>query len=128
MRSFFLLAAAAPALIAAAPESVPHITQLKISGSGCPNDSGSVRSTNGVLGDTATFTFGQLRGDDTSNCEIHIQSNGASPGWQVAVKDVAYQVNVALKSGSQLDTITSAFWSEKAADTVSYINTCISIC
>ncbi|KAF2677897.1 hypothetical protein K458DRAFT_318418 [Lentithecium fluviatile CBS 122367] len=117
MRSLALLTAALPALIAAAPEHVPRITSLRISGTGCPNNSGSVKSTNGVLADTATFTFGQLRGEDTDNCEIHIQSTGASEGWQVAVKEVAYQSNVALKPGSQLDTITSAFWSEAAADT-----------
>jgi hypothetical protein len=119
MRSFFLVVAAAPALIAAAPDSVAHITSLKISGTGCPNASGSVKSTNGLLSDTASFTFGELRGADTDNCEIHIQSAGASQGWQVAVKDVAYQSTVALKSGSQLDTITSAYWSENAGDTVS---------
>jgi hypothetical protein len=121
MRSHLLALALTPSLTLAAPDSVPRITSLKISGNGCPNNSGSVSSTNNQLGDTATFTFNQLRGDDTSNCEIHIQSSGASAGWQVAVRDVAYTVDVALKPGSQLDTITQAFWSEKAADTVSYL-------
>ncbi|KAF2634095.1 hypothetical protein P280DRAFT_414544 [Massarina eburnea CBS 473.64] len=93
------------------------ITSLKISGSGCPNDSDSVKSTSGTLGDSASFTFGQLRGDRTDNCEIHIQSSGASQGWQIAVKEVAYGGNVQLSSGSSLDTVTQAFWSEKAGDT-----------
>lgn len=118
MRSLSLVAAAAPALILAAPEQVPKITSLEFSGSGCPNDSGSVKSTSGVLGDTASFTFGQLKGDSTDNCELHIQGTGASQGWQVAVKDVAYRGNVHLAMGSQLDTFTQAFWSDHAADTV----------
>lgn len=119
MRSLLIFAAAAPALVLAAPEVPPKITSLKFSGSGCPNNSGSVKSTSGVLGDSATFTFGQLRGDNTDNCEIHIQSTGASQGWQAAVKEVEYQGNVALAPSSQLDTITQTFWSDHAADTVS---------
>ncbi|KAF2248174.1 hypothetical protein BU26DRAFT_429037 [Trematosphaeria pertusa] len=117
MRSLLIFAAAAPALVLAAPEVPPKITSLKFSGSGCPNNSGSVKSTSGVLGDSATFTFGQLRGDNTDNCEIHIQSTGASQGWQAAVKEVEYQGNVALAPSSQLDTITQTFWSDHAADT-----------
>lgn len=114
-----LFLAAAPALILAAPERAPKITSLKFSGSGCPNDSNSVKAVYGELGDAPSFTFGQLRGDDTANCELHIQSSGGSQGWQVAVKEVVYQGNVQLSSGSQLDTITQAYWSEHAADTVS---------
>ncbi|KAF1968458.1 hypothetical protein BU23DRAFT_583263 [Bimuria novae-zelandiae CBS 107.79] len=112
-----LFFAAIPALVLAAPDRAPQITSLKFSGSGCPNDSGSVKAVYGELGDNPVFTFSQLRGADTGNCELHIQSSGASQGWQVAVKEVTYQGNVQLSSGSQLDTITQAFWSEHAADT-----------
>ena len=100
------------------PIASSKITSFKFSGSGCPNDSGSVKSTTGVVGDSIGFTFGQLRGDSTDNCEIHIQSSGGSQGWQVAVKEVTYSGDLHLKSGTQLDAITQAFWSEKAADTV----------
>jgi hypothetical protein len=121
MRAALLLAAAAPALVLAAPDRAPKITSLKFSGTGCPNDSNSVKAVYGELGDTPSFTFSQLRGDDTGNCELHIQSTGGSQGWQVAVKEVAYQGNVQLSSGSQLDTITQAYWSDHAADTVSIL-------
>ncbi|PVI04592.1 hypothetical protein DM02DRAFT_691587 [Periconia macrospinosa] len=104
-------------LSAAAPPSAPRITSLRISGSGCPNDSNSVKSSSDTLGNSASFTFGQLKGDDTSNCEIHIQASGGTEGWQVAVKEVAYAGDVQLSSGSQLDAITQAYWSEKASDT-----------
>lgn len=113
-----LLLAAVPALVLAAPDHAPKITSLKFSGPGCPNDSGSVKAVYGELGDGPAFTFSQLKGDDTGNCELHIQSSGGSQGWQVAVKEVTYEGNVKLSSGTQLDTITSAYWSENAADTV----------
>ncbi|KAF2864754.1 hypothetical protein BDV95DRAFT_508581 [Massariosphaeria phaeospora] len=117
MRSTLLLAAVAPALALAAPEQAPRITAVKISGSGCPNDSNSVKSNSANLGDNASFSFSNLRGDDTNNCQIHLQSTGGSQGWQVAVREVAYEGNVVLKAGSQLDAITQVFWSEKASDT-----------
>ncbi|KAF2714660.1 hypothetical protein K504DRAFT_367652 [Pleomassaria siparia CBS 279.74] len=119
MRSTLLLAAvaAAPALIAAAPGVSPRITNLRISGSGCPNDSGSVKASTGVLGDSANFSFSQLSGDTTDNCEIHIQSTGGSQGWQVAVQAVTYSGDLTLKPGTQLDTFTQIYWSDKAAET-----------
>ncbi|KAJ4298192.1 hypothetical protein N0V90_006091 [Kalmusia sp. IMI 367209] len=93
---------AAPALVLAAPETAPKITSLKFSGTGCPNNSGSVKAVYGELGDAPAFTFSQLKGADTDNCELHVQSSGG---------------NVQLSSGSQLDAITQAFWSDHAADT-----------
>jgi hypothetical protein len=122
MRSTLLLAALAPALIAAAPGVAPRITSLRISGSGCPNDSGSVKSSTGVLGDSASFTFSQLSSDNTNNCEIHVQSSGGSAGWQVGVQAVTYSGDLTLKPGTQLDTYTQIFWSDKAAETVSQIS------
>lgn len=119
MRATLLLAAAAPALVIAAPEHAPRITSLKFSGTGCPNDSGSVKAVYGELGDGPSFTFSQFSGDDTDNCELHIQSTSGSQGWQAALKSVAYQGNVQLSSGSELDTVTQAYWSENASDTVS---------
>ncbi|KAF2270324.1 hypothetical protein CC78DRAFT_508107 [Lojkania enalia] len=123
MRSSMLFAAIAPALVAAdvaAPASAPKITSLKFSGSGCPNDSGSVKSTSGFLSDAASFTYSQLRGDSTDNCEIHIQASGGSQGWQFAIKEIEWRGNVQLKPGTQLDTITQVFFSEKAADTTTF--------
>jgi len=117
MRSALILAAIAPALVAAAPGVAPKITSLRISGSGCPNDSNSVKASTSVLGDNASFSFSQLSGDSTDNCEIHVQSTGGSQGWQVAVKEVAYSGELTLKPGSQLDTYTQIYWSEKATET-----------
>lgn len=72
-----------------------------------------------TLGDNAGVYFSQLRGTDTDNCAVHIQSTGGSPGWQVAIKEITYEGDVNLRGNSQLDTFTQVFWSENAGSTVS---------
>lgn len=118
MRSslFFL---ALPALAFAAPPESPRISKLVFSGTGCPNDSGSVKADSATLGDGAGVSFTQLKGTDTDNCAVHIQSNGGSAGWQVAVREITYQGDVNLRGNSALDTFTQIFWSENAGNTVS---------
>jgi hypothetical protein len=118
MRSslFFLIL---PALSFAAPPESPRITRIVFSGTGCPNDSGSVKSDTITLGDTAGVSFTELKGTDTDNCAVHIQSSGGTPGWQVAVSQITYEGNVNLRGNSELDTFTQIFWSDNAANTVS---------
>jgi len=118
MRSLLALLAL-PALTLAAPPESPRITKIVFSGSGCPNDSGSVKSDTITLGDNAGVSFSQLKGTDTDNCAVHIQSTGGSPGWQVAVQEITYEGDVNLRGNSQLDTYTQIFWSENAGSTVS---------
>ncbi|KAE8828426.1 hypothetical protein HRS9139_07645 [Pyrenophora teres f. teres] len=103
----------------AAPPTAPRISRLVFSGSGCPASSSSVSSTSATLGDTAGVTFSQLRGSNTDNCAVHVQSTGASAGWQVAVRGITYEGDVVLKGASGLDTYTQVFWSDRAGDTVS---------
>jgi hypothetical protein len=112
------LALSAPFLVTAAPPNAPQIYSLEYAGNGCAA-SGSVKSTTDTLGDSATFTFSQLKGGDTNNCGIHVQAKGASEGWQVAVKEIVYQGSLTLKPGSSLDTYSQVFWSENAKNTVS---------
>ncbi|KAH7065869.1 hypothetical protein BKA63DRAFT_454741 [Paraphoma chrysanthemicola] len=116
MRSslFFL---ALPALGFAAPPESPRITKLVFSGSGCPNDSGSVKADTPTLGDSAGISFTQLKGTDTDNCAVHIQSTGGTPGWQAAIREITYEGDVNLKGNSGLDTYTQVFWSENAGNT-----------
>ncbi|CAN9319320.1 hypothetical protein AA0118_g3499 [Alternaria tenuissima] len=116
MRSLLSLAAL-PLLTLAAPPSSPTITRIVFSGSGCPNDSGSVKTDSATLSDTASVSFTQLKGDSTDNCAVHIESAGASSGWQVAVRQVDYVGDVNLKGNSGLDTYTQVFWSENAGNT-----------
>jgi hypothetical protein len=110
---------ALPALGFAAPPESPVITKLVFSGSGCPNDSGSVKSDTVTLGDSTGVSFTQLKGTDTDNCAVHIQSTGGTPGWQAAVKEITYEGDVNLRGNSELDTFTQVFWSENAGNTVS---------
>ena len=119
MRTLTFLPLLLAPLIHAAPPAAPRISRLVFSGTGCPSSSTSVSSTSATLGDTAGVTFTQLRGSTTDNCAVHVQSSGASAGWQVAVRGVTYEGDVVLKGDSGLDTYTQVFWSDKAGDTVS---------
>jgi hypothetical protein len=114
-----ILFLALPALCIAAPPESPQITKIVFSGSGCPNDSGSVRSDTATLGDYAGVSFTQLKGDSTDNCAVHIQSTGGSEGWQAAIREITYEGDVNLRGNSELDTFTQVFWSENAGNTVS---------
>jgi hypothetical protein len=114
-----ILFLALPALCIAAPPESPRITKIVFSGSGCPNDSGSVRSDTATLGDYAGVSFTQLKGDSTDNCAVHIESTGGSEGWQAAIREITYEGDVNLRGTSELDTFTQVFWSENAGNTVS---------
>lgn len=119
MRSALFLSAIAPAaLVAAAPPSAPQIYNVDYAGNGCAAP-GSVKSTSGTLGDSASFTFSSLKGDDTNNCGIHVQAKGASEGWQVAIGAIEYRGTLTLKPGSSLDSYSQIFWSDNASKTVS---------
>lgn len=107
-----------PPLCFAAPPNPPTITRLVFSGSGCPNTSNSVRADTAVLGDAVGMSFSQLKGSSTDNCAVHLQAAGASAGWQVGIREVAYTGHVVLRGRSALDTFTQVFWSESAGDTV----------
>ncbi|KAL5119324.1 hypothetical protein ACEQ8H_002811 [Pleosporales sp. CAS-2024a] len=114
-RYFFFLAL--PAWSVAAPPSAPTITKLVFSGTGCPNDSASVKADTGTLGDSAGLSFTALQGNDTDNCAVHLQAAGATPGWQAAVSQITYAGDVNLRGNSELDTYTQVFWSENAGNT-----------
>ncbi|KAF2015256.1 hypothetical protein BU24DRAFT_461512 [Aaosphaeria arxii CBS 175.79] len=111
--SLFLAAAAAPILAAAAPPTPPSISDAVFSGNGCKTAT-SARINTDTLGDWVTIDFDQLKGDDTQNCQLHANVNGASQGWQFAIKEVTYRGDLTLKSGSQLDTLTSVYFSQEA--------------
>jgi hypothetical protein len=108
-----------PSLVLAAPPTPPRISKLTFSGSGCARDNSAKSTSGSLLDDSASFTFADLKGDDSDNCQVHITSQGGSQGWQVAVKEVTYSGDVSLKTGSSLEALTSVFWSENAASTVS---------
>ncbi|ORY16019.1 hypothetical protein BCR34DRAFT_598051 [Clohesyomyces aquaticus] len=119
MRSSLVIAAAAPALVAAiCPDPVPQISSLQWSGTGCPSSSaGAVKSYGPMdFSEVKAFTFNQLDSDNTEACEIHLQAKTPA-GWQVAIKEVAHTGDVTLKPNSELDWYTQIYWSKNAADT-----------
>lgn len=125
MRSAFLLAAVAPAFVVAAPvdtygpPEAPKILDVSASGNGCPSDSQTKINVGSTLGDSASVNFSGFRGDSTGNCQIHVSLGGGSAGWQVGLREVTIRGDAFLKTGTSLKTITTSFWSQDAAKTVS---------
>lgn len=119
--SRFAVAVAAlyvPLATADTPASQPRITSVQYSGNGCPNDA----SRSGGFSDP-TFTYNRFAAslpgvNQTVNCEIHVQSTGASAGWQVALSDVNISGHVVLDQGTRLDYYTTVYYSENAGATV----------
>jgi hypothetical protein len=112
-----LLAAAATTVSAQSPSQLPSVSGFQNSGNGCPS-SGSVTHSGGDY----TFERFDIKGftsTSTANCEIHVNSGGASPGYQVALASATITGKATLGSGSELDLYVDYFWSQDASDTVS---------
>ncbi|KAL2017733.1 hypothetical protein VTK56DRAFT_1703 [Thermocarpiscus australiensis] len=116
-----LFAAVSPSLVACeAAESdpaVPRISSISFSGNGCSKDP----RFSGNFNDP-TFTFQNFAAtlpgaNQTVNCQAHIQTTGASPGWQVAVKSNTVKGHVTLAPGTRLDYYTTVYFSEDASRT-----------
>ncbi|KAK7981773.1 hypothetical protein PG996_009461 [Apiospora saccharicola] len=107
------------------PSSLPHITSVQYSGDGCPSSAPAVdKSGNGF--DDVSFRLNAfaVSGADvyssTANCEVHVQASGASAGWQVGVSDVYVRGRLMLDPGAQMYFYITTFWSQGAANTVSF--------
>lgn len=106
------------------PSSLPHITSVQYSGSGCPSSAPRVDQT-GAWNDLAfrlnAFEVTMRQSDTTAsteNCEVHVRVAGCAPGWQVAVRDVDVRGHLVLDPGGALDFFVQSYWSEAASDTV----------
>lgn len=109
-----------------APSSLPHITSVQYSGDGCPSSAPAVdKSGDGF--DDVSFRLNAfaVSGADvyssTANCEVHVRASGASAGWQVGVSDVYVRGRLMLDPGAQMDFYITTFWSQGAANTVSFV-------
>ncbi|KAI1264201.1 hypothetical protein F5Y18DRAFT_87207 [Xylariaceae sp. FL1019] len=102
------------------PASLPRITSISYSGTGCPSSSPGVVRTGTVFSDS-TFRLNGFEASlpgietSTSNCQVHIQSAGCTSGWQVGVKGATVKGHLVLDPGASLDWYLTSFWSSAAA-------------
>ncbi|KAI1324172.1 hypothetical protein F5Y16DRAFT_314300 [Xylariaceae sp. FL0255] len=108
-----------------APASLPHISSISYSGTGCPVTNPQVIRTGAGYGDMGFELSGfqaTLQAADpttsTSNCEVHINSaGGCTAGWQAGIKGVTVAGHLVLDPGAEMDWYLSVFWSADASDT-----------
>ncbi|KAK5658915.1 hypothetical protein OQA88_1729 [Cercophora sp. LCS_1] len=115
-----LVAALCPTLVASeAPASLPKITDITFSGSGCPSD-GGVKVAGGF--DSLSVTFkefsAKLPGNKTLNCQAHVQGSGGSPGWQFKLKEATVYGRAYLQPETRLSYFHTVYFSQNAANTV----------
>ena len=107
---------ATAALVAAQPPSLPTISGLKFSGSGCPQNS-NLKWTGNL--DELTLRYSEFSaktpGDATANCQVHIQTTGGTAGWQYSLKSTTVKGSASLDPGATLTVFTTVFFSEDAA-------------
>jgi hypothetical protein len=118
LSNLLLLTAASVAMADTAAPATPRITSITYSGSGCAKDP----KFSGNFNDpTVTFNSfaASLPGSQTLNCQVHLQANGASPGWQVALKTNVIKGRVYLTPGTSLTHYTTVFFSQDAGRSVS---------
>lgn len=113
--------------LAESPAGTPRINSISYSGSGCPHTqawfSGSL--------DNPTLTFNHFAIEypntvnRTANCQVHVQAQGVSAGWQVSVKDTFVDGHVTLDPGATLDYFSTVYFSSGADDSVSLFLICV---
>lgn len=114
-----LLLAAASAVIAEDKAAVPKITSIKFSGSGCQKDPAFSGTFNDPKVTFSEFVANLPGTSQTVNCQAHLQAEGASQGWQVAVKSNTVRGQAVLQPGTSLTHFTSVYFSQDPAKTVS---------
>lgn len=117
LSNFVLLMAATAAV---ADPSTPKIASIKFSGNGClkdPKFSGSFDAPRLTFSNFAAALPGS---NQTVNCQVHLQTQGSTPGWQVALKSNVVKGHVVLSPGTTLTHYTTVYFSQDAAKTVSH--------
>ncbi|KAL1862772.1 hypothetical protein VTK73DRAFT_6659 [Phialemonium thermophilum] len=103
-----------------APPSLPRFTSIQYSGNGCPS---GARLDSGNF-DDPTFAFRSFAiqtsagaANLTANCQIHVQADGASSGWQVALSEINVQARAVLDPSETVTYYAQVYFSEDAATT-----------
>ncbi|KAL2154547.1 hypothetical protein VTH82DRAFT_3223 [Thermothelomyces myriococcoides] len=119
LSNFVLLMAATAAV---ADPSTPKIASIKFSGNGClkdPKFSGSFDAPRLTFSNFAAALPGS---NQTVNCQVHLQTQGSTPGWQVALKSNVVKGHVVLSPGTTLTHYTTVYFSQDAAKTDTFSN------
>ncbi|KAK3694391.1 hypothetical protein B0T22DRAFT_452367 [Podospora appendiculata] len=115
-----LLAVVYPSLAVSDSPAAPKIASVAYSGNGCPRN---IKQYGDFNDPTFKFTDFNLSypgpTTQTLNCQVMIQTTGASPGWQVAVSDNWVRGHVYLEPGTALDFLTTVYFSQSASQTAS---------
>jgi len=111
-----ILAAAASTVSAQSPSQLPAVSAYQYSGNGCPNN-GQVSHSGGDY-TAERWSIKGFTSTSTANCEIHVNSGGGAPGWQVALSYATITGKATLNKSAELDLYVDYFWSQDASDTV----------
>lgn len=117
--AILLTAASAVTAEAAAPAAPPRISSISYSGNGCiqdPKFSGSFTDPKLTFQNYAVSN----PNNRTVNCQVHLQTSGASAGWQVALKSNVVKGHVVLAPGTAVTHYTTVYFSQDAGNTVSF--------
>ncbi|RYP12718.1 hypothetical protein DL767_011141 [Monosporascus sp. MG133] len=103
------------------PASMPHISSVSYSGTGCPSSAPGVVRSGGFA--EPAFRLGEFEarvpdGAQTEHCQVHVQAAGASPGWQLGLESVTVRGHVVLDPGAAVDYYVTSFFSQDADRTV----------
>ncbi|KAI0447804.1 hypothetical protein F4803DRAFT_545858 [Xylaria telfairii] len=107
---------------AAAPGSLPKITSLTYSGSGCPSSSPGVERTGAGFGDIG-FQLNSFQASLPSietantNCQVHLQAASAPAGWQVGIQSATVKGHLILDPSASITWYLTSYWSENAGTT-----------
>ena len=98
----------------------PKVTSVQTSGNGCARGSVSAQGTlNELKLDYKNFAAASPGKTSTTNCEVFLQSSGASSGYQVAVSGLTIAASADLSAGTDATYIAQVFWQSNAKETVS---------
>ncbi|EGO51976.1 hypothetical protein NEUTE1DRAFT_55917 [Neurospora tetrasperma FGSC 2508] len=104
--------------LAESPAGTPRINSISYSGSGCPQT--QARFSGSLDDPTLTFNHFAIEYPNTvnrtANCQVHVQAQGVSAGWQVSVKDTFVDGHVTLDPGATLDYFSTVYFSSSADD------------
>lgn len=117
----FALAALTPLISAETISIAPKVTSVQTSGNGCARGSVTAKGTLNELNlDYNHFAAASPGRTSTTNCEVFLQSSGATSGYQVAVSALTISGSADLTAGTDAQYIAQVFWQADASNTATF--------